>query len=132
MAKYGIADIILECLIVFLAEVEKLQVILSDYFQNSIMIMLHEIRLPFTSVSVAVSQATFLVLAALTFMCSLTVGSTLVVVSMTFPEMTVRTLTLVSFRRSNTYVTPAAMEYAFGVVFTITRCFWKVERGCKK
>ena len=55
MAKYGIAEIILECLIVFLAEVEKVSVILSDYFQDSIMIMLHEIRLPFTSVSVAVS-----------------------------------------------------------------------------
>ena len=126
MAKYGIAEIILECLIVFLAEVEKVSVILSDYLQDSIMIMLHDIRLPFTSVSVAVSQATILAFAATTFSCIGFVVDTPVVVSMTSPKKIVRTLTHVSFRRSNTYVTPAKK-----LVFTITRCFWEVGRRCK-
>ena len=103
-------------------------------------IMFHESMLLFTSVSLAVASATILFRAASTFKFTWIIlvwiqrFNTLVVFSITIFEIHIghiiqRTLTHVSFRRSNTYVTPA------GVVtkqFTFTARFWEVGREFKK
>ena len=96
--------------------------------------MFHEIRLPFISVPFAVASATILVLAASAFkfiwivavVVNAALKRTLFVYSRTCPEIIVRTLAHVSFRRSNTYVTPA------GTPFTITGRFLEAKRGLKK
>ena len=98
----------------------------------------HEIKLPFTSVSLAVASAAILARAASAFkfiwivvdVVNTAYKRTLYGFSRTSQNnilsINVRTLAHVSFRRSNTYVTPA------GTPFTITGRFLEAKRGLKK
>ena len=106
--------------------------------RRNVSLWFHEIKLPFTSVSLAVASAAILARAASAFkfiwivvdVVNTAYKRTLYGFSRTSQNnilsINVRTLAHVSFRRSNTYVTPA------GTPFTITGRFLEAKRGLKK